>query len=261
MVPVVAGSRRQRIAERGMILRVVVGSEVHGISLAGQGDRDEMGVCVEPPETVAGLSRFEHYQFRTQPDGACSGPGDLDLVVYGLRKFATLAARGNPTVLLPLFVPDEHVCYLDELGRELRAGRHLFLSRQAGARFRGYLQSQRRGLMGLRSGGTRNQGRADIRERFGFDVKFAAHMVRLGLQGAELLRTGTITLPVPEPDRTWLLELRRGERTKEEALERAAELEAEIERLTVTSPLPERPDTAALDAWLVDAHRRHWGWV
>src|SRR5262245_40833898 len=97
IVPVTDHSPRQRIAERGMILRVLVGSEVHGISIAGQGDRDEMGVCVEPPETVAGLSRFEHYQFRTQPDGAPSGPGDLDLIVYGLRKFATLASQGNPT--------------------------------------------------------------------------------------------------------------------------------------------------------------------
>lgn len=261
MVPAVAGSPRQRIAERGLILRAVVGSEVHGIAVAGQGDRDEMGVCVEPPETVAGLSRFEHYTFRTQPDGATSGPGDLDLVVYGLRKFARLAASGNPTVLLPLFVPEEFVCYADDLGRELRANRHLFLSRQAGARFRGYLESQRRGLMGLRSGGSRNQGRADLRERYGFDAKFAAHMVRLGLQGAELLRTGEIALPMAEPDRTWLWELRQGRHTKQEALDRAAELEAEISSLMATSPLPERPDAAALDAWLVDAHRRHWGWA
>jgi uncharacterized protein len=261
MVPIHARDPAQWIADSGMVLRVLVGSDVHGTAIGGQGDRDEMGVCVEPPATVAGLSNFEHYQFRTQPEGACSGPGDLDLIVYSLRKFARLAARGNPTVLLPLFVADEHVCYANELGQELRAHRHRFLSRQAGARFRGYLESQRRGLMGLRSGGTRNQGRADLRERYGFDVKFAAHMVRLGLQGVELMRTGTITLPVPEPDLAWLRELRQGRRTKEEALARAASLEEEIERLAPTSPLPERPDPRVLDSWLVDLHRRHWGWA
>ena len=68
----------------------------------------------------------------------------------------------------------------------------MFLSRRAGARLRGYLESQRRGLLGLRSGGTRNQGRRDIRARYGFDSEFAAHMVRLGIQGVELLSTGTV---------------------------------------------------------------------
>jgi uncharacterized protein len=258
LVPTRPDSPHQRLAADGMILRALIGSEIHGTSIAGQGDRDEMGVCVEPPHTTLGLSRFEHYQFRTQPDGARSGPGDLDLVVYSLRKFARLAAQGNPTVLLLLFVTDEHLTYIDDLGRELRANRHLFLSRQAGPRFRGYLESQRRGLMGLRSGGTRNQGRADLRQRYGFDSKFAMHMVRLGIQGAELMRTGAITLPIPEPDLTWLRELRRGEHTKEEALARAAELEDEIDRLRAGSPLPEEPDRAALDRFLVDLHRRHW---
>jgi uncharacterized protein len=33
------------IAEEGMILRVQVGSGVHGTSISGQDDRDEMGLC------------------------------------------------------------------------------------------------------------------------------------------------------------------------------------------------------------------------
>src|SRR6185295_6437812 len=66
------------IAERGTILRVQVGSGLHGTAIKGQDDRDEMGICVEPPEYVVGLSRFEQYIFRTQPEGHRSGPGDLD---------------------------------------------------------------------------------------------------------------------------------------------------------------------------------------
>jgi RNA repair pathway DNA polymerase beta family len=104
---------------------------------------------------------------------------------------------------------------------------------------------------------TRRNGRVAMHG----NTKFAMHMVRLGIQGVELMRTGAITLPIPEPDLTWLRELRRGEHTKEEALDRAAELEAEIDRVTADSPLPERPDHAALDRWLVDLHRRHWGWA
>jgi hypothetical protein len=261
MVPFMPDSSTQRVAASGMILRVMAGSAIHGTSIGGS-DRDEMGVCVEPPQTVVGLKRFEQYQFRSQPQGVVSGPGDLDLTIYGLRKYAALAAQGNPTILSLLFTRDEHTLYATGIGDDLRQRRAMFLSRQAGARFRGYLESQRRGLMGLRSGGSRNQGRSDIREKYGFDTKFAAHMVRLGLQGVELLATGEISLPVPEPDRTWLLELRRGEHTKQEALARAEHLEHQIDGLMRSdeSPLPEQPAWDDINDWLAAVHRQHWGW-
>src|SRR6516164_8200926 len=52
-----ASEEARAIAERGMILRVQVGSGVHGTSIAGQDDRDEMGLCLEPPQFVTGLAR------------------------------------------------------------------------------------------------------------------------------------------------------------------------------------------------------------
>lgn len=261
MVPLKSNSPDQWIAASGMMLRVLVGSTVHGTAVAGQDDRDEMGICVEPPSHVLGLRQFKHYQFRTQPEGTCSGPGDLDLIVYSLRRFAGLAAKGNPTVLLPLFVPDDAVCYSNEFGRELREQRSMFLSRQAGARFKGYLHSQREGLLGLRSGGTRNQGRADIRPKYGFDTKFAMHMVRLGMQGVELLQTGTITLPMPAEQLAQLRELRQGRLSKRWALDAAETLEATIDGLLSSSRLPDEPDWGGINTWLTDVHLRHWGCV
>jgi uncharacterized protein len=50
-----ANASDQEMAKRGMIIRSLVGSTVHGLELEGTDDRDEMGVCVEPPEYVAGL--------------------------------------------------------------------------------------------------------------------------------------------------------------------------------------------------------------
>jgi hypothetical protein len=92
---------------------------VHGLSNPGTDDRDEMGVCIEPPEYLLGFQRFEHFVYRTQPEGAPSGPGDLDLTVYGLRRYCRLALKGSPTVLLPLFVTGEHVVARTALGAEL----------------------------------------------------------------------------------------------------------------------------------------------
>lgn len=257
-VPSCLDSPSQVIAENGLVLRVLIGSGVHGTAISGQDDRDEMGICLEPVDTVIGLGKFEHYSYRTQPEGVCSGPGDLDLIVYSARKFARLATQGNPTVLLPLFVPESAVCYINDFGSELRSHRSMFLSRQAGARFKGYLHSQRLGLMGMRSGGTNNQGRLDIREKYGFDTKFAMHMVRLGLQGVELLETGDITLPIPEPDLTWLRELRVGLHSKEEALDRAEALESRLEELSVSSCLPEKPAWGAVNSWLTYVHMQFW---
>ncbi len=55
------------IALPNEILRSVVGSGVHGISIAGTDDHDEMGVYIEPPEWVLGVERHrEDYIWRTQ---------------------------------------------------------------------------------------------------------------------------------------------------------------------------------------------------
>jgi uncharacterized protein len=101
-----------------MILRVQVGSGVHGTSITGQDDRDEMGLCLEPPQFVTGLARvpngtggpessvrFEQYERHTawdRPGGLAnlSGAGGLDVIIYSARKWARLAVAGNPTVLL-----------------------------------------------------------------------------------------------------------------------------------------------------------------
>lgn len=244
------------IAKRFTILRTQVGSGVHGVSVASQDDRDEMGLCVEPPEYVVGLKRFDQYEYRTQPVGRRSGPGDLDLMVYSLRKWMRLALQGNPTVLLPLFVPESEVVEATEHGHYLRAHPELVLSRKAGLRFIGYLGSQRAQLLGLR--GKKHTNRPELAETYGFDTKFAYHMVRLGVQGVELLADGKITLPMPEPWRTWLTELRQGKHTKDEALNRAEELEARLRGLMDTSPLPIEPDRAVADAWLIKVYQDIW---
>src|SRR3990172_8275359 len=122
---------RRAIAERGCIIRTLVGSGLHGLALEGADDRDEMGVFIEPPEFVVGLERFEHFVYRTQPKGVRSGAGDLDVVLYCLRKYARLALAGNPTVLLLLFAPPECIGASTPPGLRLQAMAPAFISRQA----------------------------------------------------------------------------------------------------------------------------------
>ena len=252
-----SGDEFRRIALAGTILRCQVGSGVHGTAIEGTDDRDEMGICIEPPEYVIGLRRFEQFIYRTQPEGHRSGHGDLDLTIYSLRKWTRLALQGNPTVLLPLFVPDDEITVITPLGEDLRAHKGMFLSRQAGHRFAGYLHAQRRGLLS-HDGKGRDVTRPELVEAYGWDTKYGAHMVRLGVQGTELLETGRITLPVPEPWRTWIRDLRTGGHTMQEALDVAGDFEDRLRELTQSSPLREYPAREAADEWLISVYQQAW---
>ena len=268
-----ASEEARRIAEDGMILRVQVGSGVHGTSVSGQDDRDEMGICLEPSAYVTGLARvpsgtrgeaapvqFEQYQRHTvwdRPGGLAnrSGAGDLDVVVYSARKWASLALAGNPTVLLVLFVPDEEVVHRDEVGAELVDNAHRFVSRLAAERFIGYLRSQRAAMTGEVGAHT---NRPELVAVHGYDTKFAMHALRLGVQGVELLTTGRITLPIPEPDLSRLRAVRRGEVELEEVVAAIDAAEARLVELSSSSAVPDQPDRAWVDAWLHRTHVAYW---
>src|SRR3990167_374131 len=176
--------------EQCTILRCVVGSSAHGLHLNdGLEDRDEMGICVEPMAVAMGsASPFEQYIYRSAAErehrhDAPSVGGDLDLVVYSLRKFARLALGGNPTVLMVLFAPDVVQC--DARGSQLRDLAPAFASRVAGKKFLGYLSSQRQRMLGERGNGGHGRPRDELVQKFGYDTKFAMHMLRLGYQGSE----------------------------------------------------------------------------
>jgi RNA repair pathway DNA polymerase beta family len=101
----------RELAERRTILRTLVGSTVHGLNVRDAvEDRDERGVLVEPFEAVVGFSRFEQFIYRSAAEregrqDARSQAGDLDLVIYSLRKYLRLCLTGNPTMMLPLYAP------------------------------------------------------------------------------------------------------------------------------------------------------------
>ena len=267
-----ASEEARVLAEAGMILRAQVGSGVHGTSISGQDDRDEMGICLEPARFVTGLARvpsgidgggeveFEQFQRHTvwdQPGGLAnrSGAGDLDVVIYSARKWCRLALAGNPTVLLVLFVPDDEVVFRNTVGAELVDNAHRFVSKLAAARFLGYLQSQRAAMTGEVGAHT---NRPELVAVHGYDTKYAMHALRLGVQGVELLTTGRITLPVREPELSYLRQVRRGEVDLAEVVARVDEAESRLIALRDSSTLPDEPDRAWVDDWLHRSHLAYW---
>ena len=92
----------------------------------------------------------------------------------------------------------------------------------------------------------------------GYDTKYAMHALRLGLQGIELLTTGRITLPVPEPDRSYLRAIRRGEVPLAEVVVAVADAETRLARLGDDSNVPAEPDRQWADDWLHRSYLDYW---
>lgn len=228
------------------ILRVEVGSTLHGIGI-GSDDRDLMGITIEPAPAIFGLQTFEQYEHRTAPKGQRSGPGDTDLVVYGLKKWMRLAVKGNPSVIVPLYAPGSFTELILPLGYELRHLVMAIVSQQCKGRFLGYLNGQRR-----RAEEDRGSGRG---RREGREAKWASHMVRLGYQAEELLTTGSLTLPMPVEQAAMCKAVKRGEVPFEDALRIAREHEERVQRIE-SSPLPERPDIPRIEQWMRSVYLR-----
>lgn len=268
-----ASEDARAIAEAGMILRVQVGSGTHGTAVSGHDDRDEMGLCLEPARYVTGLARvpagtavvdatveFEQYERHTawdRPGGVAnrSGAGDLDVIIYSARKWCRLALAGNPTVLLPLFVPDVEVVVRMQPAAELVGNADRFVSRIAAGRYLGYLNSQRAAMTGEPGSHT---NRPELVAVHGYDTKYAMHALRLGIQGVELLSTGRITLPVPEPDRSRLRSIRNGEVPLPEVVDAIDQAEADLKRLADNPAIPSQPDRTWVDNWLHRSYTEYW---
>lgn len=241
----------KEIVIQNEVLRGLVGSTAHGINITGQDDRDEMGIYIEPPEFVCGLTPLDHYIQRDQPDGVRSQPGDLDLTMYSLRKFCRLAAKGNPSVLVLLWLP-EHLAK-HRIGEKLIGIRDSFISRSAGESFLGYLTAQKKRLKGELS---KAVNRPELVAKYGYDTKFAMHALRLGLEGIQLLTERTLTIPVAEPNLTILRSVRNGLVSYKEAVQLIEDAEAKLKVLVDSCTW--EADLDKINNFLVHAHIAHW---
>lgn len=225
------------------ILRCEIGSSLHGIS-SGDGDLDLMGVMLEPDEVLFGTKKFEQTTRRSAIEGKRSGPDDVDLNVYGLKKWMRLALSGNPSVIVLLYAPKEFFTHITEEGKELIELRNAIASKHCIGRFLGYHNNQRRRALSNKSSG---RGRREGREE-----KWASHMVRLCYQGIEMAETGQISLPMPQEQAETCRAIRNQEISLDEALEISNSLAEQLTHYKNTNNinLPDTPDLDSIHAWM-----------
>lgn len=252
----------QKIAEDNTILRVLVGSKAYGISDGINSDRDEKGVFIEPFETAMGFGAPEQFEYRdaairTGKKDAPSGPGDLDLTLYSLQKFLRLALKGNPSIIELFFL--KNYVYWNSTGLRLQELAPHVVSKNCGKAFLGYMKAQRAKLL---RGKEPEEGaaRAELVAKFGYDTKFAGHMVRLGMQGIELMRTGRIILPMIVAEAEMIKDIRKGQYKLEEVLETSDNLEATLIDY-IDGPgaaVPDHPNQELVEKWMLATYWSYW---
>lgn len=81
--------------------------------------------------------------------------------------------------------------------------------------------------------------RKNLLSKYGYDTKFGSHLVRLMLEGKELLTTGRIEFPLKE--RQLLTDIKLGKYNMIDVLKMAEEYEYDIENYCEKTKLPSRP--------------------
>lgn len=244
----------------GEFLRGIIGSTIHGLALPGTDDFDLMGVCIEPVELALTVSpkNFEQHIYRSAGGSNPSRPGDVDLTVYSLKKFLQLALNGNPTILNLLFVPTQFCSINTPIAEELRELTPHIVSKEAGPRYLGYMQAQKARLLGLKGQKRGGQQRIALEQEHGYDTKYAMHMLRIGIQGFELMQTGRITLPMSTGHRELLMGVRTGATPKDRVLQWASEIEAALFQANHESTLQNHPQRGVVGDWMRKKYLQQW---
>ena len=245
----------------GVVLHGYRGSIAHGTHVPpekedGIDDIDIMGVFVAPKSYYLGLNQVDGFDFWVDDK--------FDCVYYEIRKFLRLLAKGNPNVLSMLWMKPEMYfdvqslafdggpCHNGWAQKLLIENRKLFLSKRLYHSFSGYAYGQLkrmtqydspyRGYMGAK--------RKALVDKYGYDTKNAAHLIRLLRMGVEALEFGELN--VWRCDAQQLIDIKTGKWTLTEVQQAAEGLFARMENTKDHTSLPEHPDENAINELCVE---------
>ncbi|MGE0872639.1 MAG: nucleotidyltransferase domain-containing protein [Kofleriaceae bacterium] len=237
----------------------MMGSIAYGVA-SDTSDVDVYGICMPPKDQVfphlAGeipgfgtpAKRFEVWQ----EHHVAAHRKTFDFQIYGIVRFFQLAMENNPNIVDALFTPRRCVLSSTAVGEYIREHRVDFLHKGSWQKFKGYAYGQLHKIKTKAPSGSR----AELVAEFGYDVKFAYHVVRLLLEAEQILVARDIDL---ERDREQLKAIRRGEWTLEQLEQWAQDKERVLEGLYHASTIPYAVDEARIRRHLVHCLEMHYG--
>jgi len=241
----------------------MMGSVAYGVADVGS-DVDVYGFCLPPKEVIfphlsgniegfgKKSKRFEQWQ-EHHIDDSDSGK-EYDFTVYNIVKYFQLCMDNNPNMLDSLFVPRRCIIHSTQLAEKVRESRYLFLHKGSYHKLKGYVYSQ---MHKMRIKEPKKESkRYESILKYGYDVKFAYHVVRLCLQCEQILVEHNLDL---QRNREQLKSIRRGEWSLEQVELFFEEKERQLEDLYNKSDLKPKPDEEVIKNLLLECLEMHYG--
>ena len=207
-------------------------------------DKDVMGVIIPPADHYFGLKEYGSRGTRE------FWVDEYDVVVYEFKKFVSLLAKGNPNILSILWLDPNHYIRTMDAAITLIENRDLFVGKHVFHSFSGYAYAQLYKMTHLACEGYMGAKRKRLVEKYGYDTKNAAHLIRLLRMGIEFLNDGE--MQVMRPDAQQLLEIKAGEWSLEQVKAESDILFKRCADAYDRSKLPPKPDMDKINQLMVD---------
>ncbi len=251
---------RSPVWARNPILAGYRGSHAHGTYLPpddphGTDDIDLFGVAVRDPNYYLGLGG---YNPNNKGTFTCAGE-TVDIETHEVRKFVSLLMKGNPNVHQHLWLRPEHYLVIRRPARILIDRRRDFLSRRLFESFGGYAYAQFKRMQKFEKRGYMGQKREKIVQQYGYDIKNAAHCIRLLLNAIDLARQNVITVWLEGADAEKVKAIKSGKWSFSHVVEFAESLRADFDvEKEANKDLPPKVDIETLNPILRDLIAAEW---
>lgn len=239
----------------------IMGSFAYGVS-SDSSDYDIYGYAIPPKSVVfphlageiIGFGR-QHQRFEqwTQHDIQDESKS-YDFSIYNIVKYFSLCMENNPNMIDSLFVPTTCLLHSTAVGNLVRENRKIFLHKGCFHKFKGYAFSQLHKMSSKNPIGERLK----VRKQYGFDVKFAYHIIRLLSEVEQILVEGDLNLQ-EKGRREHMKAIRRGEVSEQEIRDWFSSKEKSLEKLYNESPLQYSPDEEKIKQLLLNCLEHHYG--
>lgn len=227
------------------LYRCLIGSHAYGLATSGS-DFDIRGVAI--PEELSyyfGLMNFEQY----------IGTGE-DKVLWSLKKFSGLAAKGNTQTLEMLFDDPKNIQEVNDTFRiNFLDNKSKFITKAIFKAVEGYAISEHRKSLGLSSRSLGTNRKEDVK-KFGYSRKNASHCIRLLYSGASAITTGVFPVLLPDEIRNICLKLKEGKYALKEFEEVYTDFNNILQLTKETNNVPEKFDYKWLNKIMIDTHRQ-----
>lgn len=304
------------VAESNKILEIKSGSHLYGTNTPNS-DNDFVGIFVPNKEIIYKISPCYEVDlgFKSKKENGKNDENAIDRKLYELRHFVKLALDNNPNITEMLFVNNENVVFINDVGNSLLSLKEFFLHKGAYNKFMAYAISQEKKLyikkdnyLDLKNGITylkqfspndyvtsliyndsflnlftviednvkvgdmkfplnipikeaireiekrvgEKSHRKELVDTFGYDCKFASHVIRLLGEYIEMATNGKIMLPLPIDLRKIVFDVKTGQYSLLEVESIIHDFKIKALRAHEKSVLPSEPNTKIIQEFLID---------